>query len=285
MSQDNQIKPSFYAVIPANVRYCNKLCANAKLLYAEITSLCEKEGYCWASNEYFANLDEVNDRTIRRWLNELEYEGFIKRNEFVENGKTKRKIFIIQNNFRADKNVQRGGQKCPGGADKNAHQSLKHNTKNKEVVLEEQQQEGKAASPVVVFLSLKDLEVAEPFKVKISKKYSEAQVDLAIERLKTIANVVTIEATLYHLLNHPEEWKDKPKKEDIISKNMNFLEDLRNKKIDGRSLSNTRVDLGNEYVEFIRGGVCLEKYTIDQIDFEKLVRAFIGKLKGCRQAA
>lgn len=69
--------PNFYAVIPADVRYHNALCANAKLLYGEITALCNKEGYCWAGNEYFSALYNVNIRTITRWIAELNENGFI----------------------------------------------------------------------------------------------------------------------------------------------------------------------------------------------------------------
>jgi hypothetical protein len=70
-------KPSYYAVIPANVRYDKNLSANAKLLYGEITALCNKAGYCWAGNQYFADLYGTVPRTARRWIGELEAGGFI----------------------------------------------------------------------------------------------------------------------------------------------------------------------------------------------------------------
>ena len=75
----NTEKPSYYAVIPASVRYDKNLNANAKLLYGEITCLCNKEGYCWASNSYFASLYGVSSRSITNWLNSLEENGYITR--------------------------------------------------------------------------------------------------------------------------------------------------------------------------------------------------------------
>jgi len=70
-------KKSFYAIVPANVRYCKELTPNAKLLYGEITALCNEKGYCWASNEYFSDLYEVSTRTITRWINQLNSLGFV----------------------------------------------------------------------------------------------------------------------------------------------------------------------------------------------------------------
>lgn len=96
MSQES--KPSFYAVIPANVRYCSNIEMGAKLLYAEITSLTHVEGYCWASNEYFSNLYEVETRTIQRWISSLVKENFITLEMIKEGFKTKRKIWIFIDN-------------------------------------------------------------------------------------------------------------------------------------------------------------------------------------------
>ena len=64
-------KPSYYSILPANVRYDNNLKANEKLLYSEITSLCNKSGVCFASNKYFSNLYNVDLATISRWINNL----------------------------------------------------------------------------------------------------------------------------------------------------------------------------------------------------------------------
>ena len=83
--------PNFYAIIPANVRYDNTLCANAKLLYGEITALTSKEGFCWAGNEYFANLYNVSLRTIQRWILELKTANYIEV-LFEENNNEKRQI-------------------------------------------------------------------------------------------------------------------------------------------------------------------------------------------------
>lgn len=87
-------KPNYYAVVPANVRYA-AIPASAKLLYGEITALCDKKGYCWATNSYFANLYQVTERNITRWLAELVKFGFC----------------------RVDKNVGGGRQICLGGVD------------------------------------------------------------------------------------------------------------------------------------------------------------------------
>lgn len=87
---------SYYAIIPACVRYDNSLCANSKLLYGEISAMCSVEGYCWAENSYFADLYNVSTFTISRWVSKLEKSGHVKTELNKKAGNT-RKIFLCVN--------------------------------------------------------------------------------------------------------------------------------------------------------------------------------------------
>ena len=79
---------SYYAIIPANVRYDNDLTPNAKLLYGEITALCNEKGYCWASNEYFAELYKTSTRTVSRWIQQLTSKGYVTSKLIYRKGRT-----------------------------------------------------------------------------------------------------------------------------------------------------------------------------------------------------
>ena len=90
---------NYYAILPATVRYDKRLTANAKLLYAEITSLTHKTGYCYATNEHFADLYDVNQNTVREWMSQLEKAGYINREIlYKENTKevSERRIRIFE---------------------------------------------------------------------------------------------------------------------------------------------------------------------------------------------
>ena len=100
MTSDN--KKSYYAVIPATVRYDNSVVPGAKLLYGEITALCNEKGYCWATNDYFSRLYSVSKRTISTWIKSLCDAGHISA-DFVMDKKTHkvklRCLKVVEENF------------------------------------------------------------------------------------------------------------------------------------------------------------------------------------------
>lgn len=72
-------RPGYYAIIPADVRYDDRIPPNAKLLYGEISALIGAGGYCYASNQYFARIYGMSVDTISRLFKKLEDNGYIKR--------------------------------------------------------------------------------------------------------------------------------------------------------------------------------------------------------------
>lgn len=126
------MKISYYAVIPALVRYDKDLSPNAKLLYGEITALCNEKGYCWATNSYFCDLYGVSERTIQRLLIQLNDKKYISIQ--IENNR-QRKIFLIDY---PDKNDGVGVTKMSYPPDKNVTlNNTKNNKVNKKEDLEE----------------------------------------------------------------------------------------------------------------------------------------------------
>lgn len=71
-------KPSYWSVLPATVRYSKNLKPAEKLLYSEITALSNKNGYCHAKNNYFAELYSVDKSTVSRWISNLQKNDFLK---------------------------------------------------------------------------------------------------------------------------------------------------------------------------------------------------------------
>lgn len=84
-------QPNYYGILPADVRYAN-ISSSAKVLYAEFSALTNKEGYSWASDNYFANLYGVNRTTVNGWVQELKNAGLIEVYTVKDKEGTSRKI-------------------------------------------------------------------------------------------------------------------------------------------------------------------------------------------------
>jgi len=91
------MKPNYYAILPAEVRYSRDLSPNSKLLFAEISALTNKSGKCFAKNSYFADLYNVDRATVSRWISKLEKFGFIKTKVIRNKKKQVEKRYISVN--------------------------------------------------------------------------------------------------------------------------------------------------------------------------------------------
>jgi hypothetical protein len=128
-------QPNFYAIIPASVRYDETVCSSAKLLYGEISAMCNTEGYCWAENNYFAKLYGVNSVSISRWISQLVKGNYITTELNKAEGNT-RKIFIqdasvtllTKKSIPLNKNVKTSKQNCIEGINKNVKSIYDNNT-------------------------------------------------------------------------------------------------------------------------------------------------------------
>ena len=139
--KENKESIGYYSVIPSTVLYNKELKANEKLLYAIITSLTCKKGYCFASNKYLAEKLDVNPKTVSSWISDLRDRDFIIV-ELIRNESKQiiqRKIYIndvpypLNNGYKyQSKNGQAIHQKMEG---KNIRYNNKMNNKEKRKLL------------------------------------------------------------------------------------------------------------------------------------------------------
>lgn len=90
-------RPGYYGILPANIRYDKNLKPMEKIMYSELTALSNKNGYCNATNSYFAELYEVSKNTVSLWIGDLEKAGYIKTKLIYEYGTKnikERRIYI-----------------------------------------------------------------------------------------------------------------------------------------------------------------------------------------------
>ena len=123
--------PSYYAVIPADVRYDEDIPANAKLLYGEISALTGAEGFCYATNQYFSNLYGLADETISRLIAKLETAGHICRViEKDQSGQiVVRKLYLkvsVPDGWGIDEKINTPRQKNQEGIDEKVKENIKN---------------------------------------------------------------------------------------------------------------------------------------------------------------
>ena len=74
-----KLEMPYLACVPFQVLTDKDVSPQAKLYYGCLVGLSKKEGYCWASDEALAEMQEVDISTLKRWHKELEDKKHIRR--------------------------------------------------------------------------------------------------------------------------------------------------------------------------------------------------------------
>ncbi len=135
-----QYRPSYWHQIPDVILRDKRISSSGVRLYLEISGLLDKRGYCWASNEYLAELMGVTGSTVSRLVKQLEDLGYIRTTMAVNDDRTGscRRIYAgISRVMGAQENAGLGStQKCadpPSGstqkcADRSTQKCVPNNT-------------------------------------------------------------------------------------------------------------------------------------------------------------
>lgn len=222
---------SYYAIIPANVRYDKDLAPNAKLLYGEITTLCNEKGYCWASNQYFAELYGVSVLSVKRWVNSLVNKGYVYRTlTYKPNSKeVDKRILSIDSGIKIDTTSV---QKCYDPSIKNDtdnNTSINNTFNNINIYKEKNIKKESVNSVIAEYTENKDLQDAlhdfvdmrtkarKPLTVRAMKLSLNELDKLAVDDVTKIAivnqSIVHTWSTFYKLQNNNNGQRQLTRKE------------------------------------------------------------------------
>lgn len=130
-------QPTYYSILPANVRYAKSLTSLDKLLFSEITCLTNAKGYCWATNNYFAKLYGRTKGTISLSINRLLVAKYIEVKIIQEEDKMVKRLITVKG-IEVIKNYEAHSEKQLEGVVKNRKDNTKkNNKKNKDILFEE----------------------------------------------------------------------------------------------------------------------------------------------------
>lgn len=168
------------------------------ILFGRIMQLSNAKGYCWASDEYLANLTRVSVREVKYRIKKLEDKGYITRDTHNEGFCRKRKIYPIysQKTFTKGTPVPyREAQASPSVGNTCAHQLDKHNNIN---------QSNNSGAGLFDGLDLSDDDI------RYLKKFDVGLVADAVLLVKKIEVKTTIAQALKWLVQKPRNQWPKP---------------------------------------------------------------------------
>lgn len=85
-------KISRFLMIPFTLFEDERVSTGAKMFYGLLASLSNKYGYCFASNDYLADLSKASESQIKRYFKELEDFNYISKE--INKSTNERKVFV-----------------------------------------------------------------------------------------------------------------------------------------------------------------------------------------------
>lgn len=87
----------YYTILPAEVRLDKRLLPFERILFSDIITLANKNGYCFASNAYFAKTYGVSTVSVSTWISNLVKYGYLSRTyDYKDNTKKieRRRLYV-----------------------------------------------------------------------------------------------------------------------------------------------------------------------------------------------
>ena len=184
--------PGYYGILPANIRYDKNLKPMEKIMYSELTALSNKNGYCNATNSYFAELYEVSKNTVSLWIGDLEKAGYIKTKLIYESGtkNIKERRIYIANPITKNDDTYHEKEVYPITKNREDNNTSINNTRliitnnnNLENIIEDQEQKEKV---VVNSNGALQQEIKMLLGVRKIKVYDIIKLNKPIERIKFV---------------------------------------------------------------------------------------------------
>lgn len=115
MATENKSENIQFVIVPDFILGNANLLFGEKIFFGDLASHCIKQGFCWASNEYFSQKYRVTKRNISRWVGNLKKQNLISVEMIYEPEVKKiknRKVRLNTNNPSVKKFVDWYGNKC-----------------------------------------------------------------------------------------------------------------------------------------------------------------------------
>ena len=263
-SQSNSLSRSAFAVIPAPVLYSKQLNDAEKIIFGHISNLCNEAGYCYATNQYLAELSGKSMAAIKRAVKQLTDLNFIIINHLSKGKHDQRQITLSQ--FPKVKEKEEGSSfvshpqltnELPGGS-KMSHIIIKEEYINKNTTtadanehdVEKPAKLQKSSSSFKCknkIQKLENLSISDSQKQKIYRYFDEKQILKGLSWLENIGKRENPGAALYDAIKHGYEPKKSP--EELAKSNQKYVQ-TKLGRYEDQVIKGYKISLCRQYVEF-----------------------------------